>query len=121
MAISEKDQEKWQKLLNVQLTNEEWAYVGMLLGLLCKLKYAHQSFLSNCGPAAHLTLPVFEALCKAQNTQTTKAENTDFWPAVKAGINKLTEYYEKTTDSDAYIMAMCALLIVFDSSLWYIG
>ena len=36
-----------------------------------------------------------------------------FAPALTAAVQKLNEYYEKTTDSPAYIMAMCAWLCFY--------
>ena len=107
IAGAEKDCEKHQKLLNLQLTDDEWARIKLLLGLLAKAEYAQQSFSSDCGLATHLTLPALESLHKAWHTRSIKAEYIDFWPALEAGINKVAAYYEKTADCDAYIMAMC--------------
>ena len=87
--------------------DHEWAHVKMLLGLLAKAEYAQQSFLSDCGPATHLALPALESLHKTWHTRSTKSEYVDFRPALEAGIKKVADYYEKTADSDSYIMAMC--------------
>lgn len=108
IACAEKERDKRQKLLDLQLTDEEWSRVTMLLGLLAKAEYAQQSFSSDCGPATHLALPALEALHKAWYTRSTKNEYIDFWPALEAGLQKVANYYEKTADSDAYFMAMCA-------------
>ena len=35
--------------------------------------------------------------------------------ALTAAASKLEEYYEKTTDSPAYIMAMCSFIFIFFS------
>ncbi|KAF8545776.1 hypothetical protein OG21DRAFT_1491932 [Imleria badia] len=91
---------------DLQLTDEEWTRVSMLLGLLAKAKYAQQSFSSDCGPATHLALPALEALHKVWHTRTMKVEYAGFRPTLEAGINKITSYYKKTADSNAYIMAM---------------
>ena len=32
-----------------------------------------------------------------------KEEYLGFWPTLEAGIKKIASYYEKTTDSDAYM------------------
>ena len=71
---------------------------------------AQQSFSSDCGPATHLALPALEALHKAWYTHSTKQEYIDFWPVLKVGLQKVANYYEKTADSDAYIMVMCAYI-----------
>lgn len=110
MAGAEKDREKRAKLQDLQLTDEEWTRVSMLLGLLAKAEYAQQSFSSDCGPATHLALPALESLHKAWHTRSTKADYIDFWPALEAGVAKISSYYEKTADSNAYIMAMRTLL-----------
>ena len=107
---AEKDQEKHSKLQDLQLMDKEWTCVSMLLGLLAKAEYAQQSFSSDCSLATHLALPALKSLHKAWHTWTTKVEYAGFQPALEAGINKIISYYEKTMDSDAYIMAMCMLL-----------
>jgi hypothetical protein len=68
IAGTEKDCEKRLKLLNLQLTDDEWARVKLLLGLLAKAEYAQQSFSSDTGPATHLALPALESLHKAWHT-----------------------------------------------------
>ncbi|KAJ6543195.1 hypothetical protein DFH09DRAFT_1391600 [Mycena vulgaris] len=35
-----------------------------------------------------------------------KARRSHFWAALEAALNKVNEYYEKTADSDAYLLAM---------------
>ncbi|KAG8218244.1 hypothetical protein J3R82DRAFT_3844, partial [Butyriboletus roseoflavus] len=65
IALAKKEQDEHQKLLNLQLTDEEWLHVIMLLRLLTKAEYMQQSFSSDCGPTTHLTLPALEALHKA--------------------------------------------------------
>jgi len=109
MASEETQREKCQKLQALQLAEDEWGRVSLLLSLLVKAEYVQQSFSSDCGPATHLVLLALESLHKAWYTQSTKAEYVDFWPALEAGTDKITSYYEKTADSDTYIMAMCTL------------
>ncbi|KAG8220553.1 hypothetical protein J3R82DRAFT_3286, partial [Butyriboletus roseoflavus] len=99
--------EKCQKLQDLQLMDAEWDHVLQLLHLLAKAEYTQQSFTSNSGPATHLALPALKSLHKAWYTRSLKAEYLDIWPALEAGVNKVTNYYEKMADSDAYIMVMC--------------
>jgi hypothetical protein len=68
IAGAEKDRAKRAKLQDLQLMDDEWTRVTMLLGLLAKSEYAQQSFSSDCGPAIHLALPAIESLHKAWHT-----------------------------------------------------
>ena len=111
IAGAEKHREKCVKLQDLQLMDKEWTHVSMLLDLLAKAEYAQQSFYSDCGPATHLALLVLEPLHKAWHTRSMKEEYLGFRPALEAGIKKIASYYEKTADSDAYIMAMCMLTL----------
>jgi hypothetical protein len=54
----------------------------------------------------HLALPALEALHKAWTVRATKPRYSRFAAALTAGTDKIAEYYEKTEDSDAFIMAM---------------
>jgi hypothetical protein len=53
-----------------------------------------------------LALPALEALHKAWNSRSQKPKYEDFWNALDAATAKISEYYEKTADSDAFIFAM---------------
>lgn len=60
----------------------------------------------------HLELPALEALHKAWTKQADRSKYRDFVPALKAGLDKIEEYYDRTADSDAYTFAMCKLYII---------
>ncbi|KAN0094364.1 Ribonuclease H-like domain containing protein [Tylopilus felleus] len=73
IAAAERDQERRQKLMNLQLTDDEYS---------------------------------LEALHKAWHSRSLKVDYVDFRVGLEAGVNKIAEYYEKSADSDVYIMAM---------------
>jgi hypothetical protein len=54
----------------------------------------------------HLALPALEALHKAWSSRVERPKYADFTDALQAGIDKISEYYEKAADSDAYVFAM---------------
>ncbi|KAF8433098.1 hypothetical protein L210DRAFT_960475 [Boletus edulis BED1] len=92
-----------------QLTDDEWSHVSILLALLGKAEQSQQSFSSDSGPVIHLALPALKSLHKVWHTHSNKTKYIDFWPALEAGVSKITEYYEKTADCDVYIMAILLL------------
>ena len=65
LAAAEWGHNQRQKLMDLQLTNDEWVHVHVLLALLCKAEEAQQALSSNCSPMIHLALPALEALHKA--------------------------------------------------------
>jgi hypothetical protein len=54
----------------------------------------------------HLALPALEALHKAWTTRLNKEKYLPFTVAIQAALRKITEYYDKTADSDAFILTM---------------
>lgn len=54
----------------------------------------------------HRAIPALEALHKAWSSRAERVKYKRFAPALEAGCAKIDEYYEKTTESPAYIMAM---------------
>ncbi|KIK15214.1 hypothetical protein PISMIDRAFT_115559 [Pisolithus microcarpus 441] len=77
-------------------TETEWEHVQLLLSLLGHAKKAQHSFSMEQGPMLHTTLPALEALHKVG----------DFTAGLKASLNKISQYYDCTSSSDAHIMAM---------------
>ncbi len=53
-----------------------------------------------------------EALCKAWSSCAEHAKYEQFAPALEAACAKVDQYYEKTTESPVYIMAMSMCLLV---------
>lgn len=67
---------------------------------------AQHAFSSDQGTTLHLALPALEALHKAWSTRLKRDKYHEFTRALKAGIAKIEEYYERTSDSDAYTFVM---------------
>ncbi|KAG6892748.1 hypothetical protein C0993_003092, partial [Termitomyces sp. T159_Od127] len=51
-------------------------------------------------------IPALEALYKAWSSRATRVKYADFSLALQAACQKIDDYYEKTTNSPAYIMTM---------------
>jgi hypothetical protein len=71
-------------------------------------------FSSEKTPTLHCAVPALEALHKAWSSRAECSKYERFAPALEATCTKIDEYYEKTTESPAYIMAMsmCSKLLV---------
>jgi hypothetical protein len=68
---------------------------------------AQQAFSSDQISTLHLGIPALEALYKAWSTRAERDKYAPFAPALETACNKVDEYYEKTTESPAYIISMC--------------
>ncbi len=55
----------------------------------------------------HLAIPALEALFKAWDSRRSREKYASFAEALSIGTAKIAEYYDKTGDSDAYIVSMC--------------
>ncbi|OJT04203.1 hypothetical protein TRAPUB_5111 [Trametes pubescens] len=102
----ERDRERRQKLLDLQLSEEEWDRVKTCLDLLGHADKAQQAFSAEEGPTLHHGLPALEALHKSWTARLDKPKYTEFRTAIRAGLDKVEEYNQKTADSDVYTFAM---------------
>ncbi|KAL1939290.1 hypothetical protein VTO73DRAFT_10093 [Trametes versicolor] len=102
----EKDRKGRQKLLNLQLSEDEWDRVKICLDLLGHADKAQQAFSAKDGPTLHHGLPALEALHKSWTARLDKPKYAEFCTAICAGLDKVEEYYKKTADSDVYTFAM---------------
>jgi hypothetical protein len=78
---------------------------------------AQQAFSSERGSTLHLAIPALETLHKAWSSRAEKPKYARFSHALKTAAAKLDEYYEKTTDSLAYVIAMGSFFFFNYSSL----
>ncbi|KAF8802671.1 hypothetical protein BYT27DRAFT_7215186 [Phlegmacium glaucopus] len=78
----------------------------MFLGLLAHANNAQQAFSSNQASTFHLAIPALEALHRAWFSRAEHPKYEQFAPALEAAYTKIDNYYEKTTESPAYILAM---------------
>jgi hypothetical protein len=67
---------------------------------------AQHAFSSSKVPTLHFAIPALEGLHRAWSTRAEGQKYERFAPALHAACEKVNEYYEKTTDTPAYIMAM---------------
>jgi len=102
----EQDSTKRDKIRELKLTSEEWVRVNTFLGLLSHADNAQQAFSSNNISTFHLAIPALEALYRAWSSRADRLKYLPFAPALRAACEKIDEYYEKTTESPAYIMSM---------------
>lgn len=58
----------------------------------------------------HSAIPALESLDHGWETQAKKPPWVEFEPVLNAGITKISEYYDKITDSDTYIFCMCTFI-----------
>jgi hypothetical protein len=72
---------------------------------------AQQAFSSDNISTLHLAIPALEALHQAWSSRADRPKYAPFAPALHVACAKIDEYYEKTTDSPAYIMAMSMFTI----------
>jgi hypothetical protein len=54
----------------------------------------------------HLAIPALEALHRAWSSRAERPKYERFFPALEAAYKKIDNYYEKTTKSPAYVLAM---------------
>src|SRR5450432_1977784 len=71
---------------------------------------AQQAFSSEQVSTLHLAIPALEALHRAWSTQADRPKYERFVTALQAACTKIDEYYEKTTETPAYIMAMSKII-----------
>jgi hypothetical protein len=66
------------------------------------------AFSSDNIPTLHLAIPALESLHKAWSSRAECPKYELFTPALQSACDKIDQYYEKTTESSAYIMSMSA-------------
>jgi hypothetical protein len=71
---------------------------------------AQQAFSSEQVSTLHLAIPALEALHRAWSTRADRPKYEYFVNALHAACTKINEYYEKTTESPAFIMAMSRII-----------
>jgi len=69
-------------------------------------KTAQQSFSSENLPTLYNAIPALEKMYSKWEKLRDTPEATPFQPALDAALTKINEYYQKTAESDAHVMAM---------------
>ena len=73
---------------------------------------SQQAFSSLSDPSLQNALPALERLHVVWKKASNKSHYTLFVPALKAGMQKLDQYYKHSAESNAHIMAMGKLTII---------
>jgi hypothetical protein len=76
------------------------------LDILQHADNAQQAFSSDNVPTLHYAIPTLEALHRAWSSRADHSKFQPFASALHAASKKIDEYYEKMTESPAYIMSM---------------
>ena len=79
----------------------------LTLSFIQKADVAQQAFSSDHGLSLHLALPALEALHSSWTDHSKNPKFRDFVGSLKAGIEKIKEYYDKTSTSNAFNFSMC--------------
>ena len=130
--------EKRRKFDALQLPDTEWQRVADLLALLSVSKFpcganymvtnrrpfqraesAQQKFSSDKVPSLNLVIPAIEALHKGWQTRSERPKYAPFVAALEAVIATLEKYYDKTGDSNAYIVSMCTSILLISQAVHY--
>ncbi|RDB14951.1 putative AC transposase [Hypsizygus marmoreus] len=106
IGLEEPDLQKRAKLDALKLTPDEWKRVKKFIDLLAHSDRAQQAFSSENTPTLHNAVPALEALHAAWSARRDRDKYEDFSTALTAGLEKIEEYYEKTSESHAYTFAM---------------
>jgi hypothetical protein len=128
LGVKTEDLAKRQKIDALKLTKDEWRRVRAFRSLLsvhiflsfsCSLclrgvaqhaDTAQKAFSSESIPAMSNALPAIERLHAEWSERLEKVDYIPFAQALRAGLKKIEEYYQKTADSDAHIIAMSMVL-----------
>ncbi|KLO04286.1 cytochrome P450 [Schizopora paradoxa] len=106
LAKSEKDASKREKIKNLRVSEDEWTTIGKMCALLEFADDAQHAFSSDNQPTLHKALPVLEELHKEWESRIDNPAYHEFEDALRAGCEKVDEYYRKTADSDALTFSM---------------
>ncbi|KAG2049981.1 hypothetical protein BDR06DRAFT_1067076 [Suillus hirtellus] len=104
---------KCAKINFLQLSAGEWTHIGQFTDLLSYADVTQQAFSSECGSTLHLTIPALKTLYRAWSSCAKRSKYAWFTPLLQAAAAKVDEYYERTMQPPAYIMAMCTVEEVF--------
>ena len=118
----EESLEKCRKIDHLQLSASEWGRVRTFTNLLSvsttltppncayfpyqTAEKAQQAFSSSTVPTLWNSVPALEKLYTTWEKQRELHEVASFRVAIDAAMVKINEYYVKTAESDAHIMAM---------------
>ena len=124
LGLKESSCEKRRKITSLALNSEEWTWVRLFCNILqvrtttCvdsnvlmhdliqHASDAQQAFSSLSTPILQNALPALEKMHAAWKKASSKSCYSCFIPALNVGMVKLDQYYNRSAESDAHIMAM---------------
>ncbi|KAF9224153.1 hypothetical protein BS17DRAFT_766779 [Gyrodon lividus] len=95
---------KRKKIDELKLSEEDWGHVKLFTSLLSHVDNPQQSFFSHKGPTLQHALPALEALHKAWSKHMDAARYEPSQDGLIAATSKIVNYYQHTSDSDAYTL-----------------
>ncbi|KAJ7900762.1 ribonuclease H-like domain-containing protein, partial [Mycena olivaceomarginata] len=98
--------EKSKKLAALQLEEEEWDRVELFVHILKSAEKAQHAFSADMRSTLHLAIPALEQLHTTWSKRATTVKYARFWSALNEALEKVNEYYEKTSTSNVYTFAM---------------
>ncbi|KAJ7809562.1 ribonuclease H-like domain-containing protein, partial [Mycena olivaceomarginata] len=102
----EESGEKSKKLAALRLEEEEWERVELFVHILKSAEKAQHAFSADMRSTLHLAIPALEQLHTTWSKRATTAKYARFWSALNEALEKVNEYYEKTSTSNVYTFAM---------------
>ena len=128
IAEDEKDWDKRDKLLALQLADDEWERIDLFLRVLQVLfvylrvspkltvlksaQDAQHAFSADFRSTLPLTIPALEKLHAEWTANATQDKYSVFHDALNEALLKVDEYYQKTSNSNSYMFAMGALSLL---------
>ncbi|KAF7346742.1 putative AC transposase [Mycena sanguinolenta] len=106
IAANERDREKSDKLEALQLSADEWTRIDLFLNVLQSAQDAQHQFSSDLRSTLHLAIPALEKLHAEWTSKGSKEKYSPFHEAIEAALLKVNEYYQKTSNSNSYVLAM---------------
>ncbi|THG97763.1 hypothetical protein EW026_g4310 [Hermanssonia centrifuga] len=106
IAHEEKDKAKCSKLDNLTLAEDEWERADLFIQLLVHTNERQQAFSSETQPCLQDAIPALEGLHKAWTVRVERPKYVPFADALQAATEKIADYYDKTGDTDAYVISM---------------
>lgn len=107
MGLRATNAEERRKIERLKLSSDEWERVGLFLQLLSHADSRQQLVSSETEPCLHAVLPALEGLHRAWSVRAEKTQYEPFAHALNVACDKISEYYNKTENTDAYVVSIC--------------
>ncbi|KAJ7923871.1 ribonuclease H-like domain-containing protein [Mycena leptocephala] len=88
------------------LPHQFFAQIDLFLNVLQSAQDAQHQFSSDLRSTLHLAIPALEKLHAEWTSKGSKDKYFPFHEAIEAALSKVDEYYQKTSNSNSYVLAM---------------